>query len=414
MSDRERKNRSALPRRDFLQKAAAIGIAGGLGTSVLDALAAEPTATLPFANGERELVKYPEKRPLLRLSTRPPQLETPFEIFNEGIITPNDAFFVRYHLANIPASVDPVTYRIKIGGLVDTPLELSLNDLKTQFEPIEYIAVNQCSGNSRGFFEPRVTGGQAGNGLMGNAKWRGVPLRKILEKAGLQANAVQVTFNGLDGPVLPATPDFVKAFNVDDMMADDVMLAYSMNGEDLPMLNGYPVRLIVPGWYGTNWVKHVSDITVIDKVFNGFWMNPAYRIPNNPCACVEPGTAVKSSVPINRFDVRSFVTSLQSGATVKAGRETVVRGIAFDAGFGITDVALSTDGGRTWRAATLGKDMGKYSFREWKTSVKLSAGMHDIMVRAVNRIGQSQPTRPLWNPTGYMRNVVESVQVKAV
>jgi hypothetical protein len=119
-------------------------------------------------------------------------------------------------------------------------------------------------------------------------------------------------------------------------------------------------------------------------------------------------------VPINRFDVRSFVTSLQSGATVKAGRETVVRGIAFDAGFGITDVALSTDGGRTWRAATLGKDMGKYSFREWKTSVKLSAGMHDIMVRAVNRIGQSQPTRPLWNPTGYMRNVVESVQVKAV
>lgn len=396
-----------------MQKAAAVGIAGGLGGHLVDAIAGDQTQTLPFVNGTRELVKYPEKRPLLRLTTRPPQLETPFEVFNEGIITPNDAFFVRYHLANIPLSVDPDTYRIKIGGLVNTPLELSLEDLKTQFEPIEYVAVNQCSGNSRGFFEPRVNGGQAGNGLMGNAKWRGVPLRKILEKAGLQANAKQVTFDGLDGPVLPATPDFVKAFNVDDMMADDVMLAYSMNDADLPMLNGYPVRLIVPGWYGTNWVKHVSDITVIDKVFNGFWMNPAYRIPDNACACVEPGKAPKSTVPINRFDVRSFITSLHPGATVKAHRETVVRGIAFDAGFGITEVALSTDGGRTWRAATLGKDMGKYSFREWRTSVKLAPGSHELMVRAFNRIGQSQPAKALWNPAGYMRNVIESVNIKA-
>lgn len=414
MSVRDGQNRSALPRRDFLRKAVAIGIAGGLYTRMMDPLAAAPTATLPFANGERELVQYPEKRPLLRLTTRPPQLETPFEVFNEGVITPNDAFFVRYHLANIPLSIDPDTYRIKIGGLVNTPLELSLSDLKTQFDAIEYVAVNQCSGNGRGFFEPRVAGGQAGNGLMGNAKWRGVPLHRILEKAGLESTAKQITFNGLDSPVLPATPDFVKAFNVDDMMAADVMLAYSMNDADLPMLNGYPVRLIVPGWYGTHWVKHVSEITVIDNVFNGFFMNPAYRIPNNACACVAPGTAPQSTTPINRFDVRSFVTSLHPGATVKAGRDMEVRGIAFDAGFGITDVAISTDGGNTWRTTRLGKDLGKYSFREWRTSVRLPPGTHEIMVRAVNRIGQSQPMQPLWNPAGYMRNVVESVQVKAV
>jgi DMSO/TMAO reductase YedYZ molybdopterin-dependent catalytic subunit len=412
MTDKQHKDIPALTRRNFMQKAAAVGVAGGLGGHMLGALAAE-TATLPFANGQRDLVKYPEKRPLLLLTTRPPQLETPFEVFNEGVITPNDAFFVRYHLANIPTSVDPETYRIKIGGLVNTPLELSLNDLKTQFEPIEYIAVNQCSGNSRGFFEPRVNGGQAGNGLMGNAKWRGVPLHKIMEKAGIQKGGRQMTFDGLDAPVLPATPDYIKAFNIDDMMADDVMLAYSMNGEDLPMLNGYPVRLIVPGWYGTIWVKHVSEIKVIDDVFNGFFMNPAYRIADNACACVAPGTTPKSTVPINRFDVRSFITNLHPGARVKAGRETPVRGIAFDAGFGITDVAVSADGGRTWRAATLGKDMGKYSFREWMTSVRLPAGTHEIMVRATNRIGQSQPIKPLWNPTGYMRNVVESVQVKA-
>ena len=117
---------------------------------------------MPFANGERPLVRYPGKRPLIQLTARPPQLETPFSVFNESVITPNDAFFVRYHLAGIPLSIDPETFRIEVKGKVDQPLSLSLNDLKTGFEPVEIVAVNQCSGNSRGFFEPRVAGGQLG------------------------------------------------------------------------------------------------------------------------------------------------------------------------------------------------------------------------------------------------------------
>ena len=398
-------------RREFLRAAGSLGVGALLGTSTLRALAAD-TYMLPIANGERPLAQFPQKRPLILLTSRPPQLETPWEVFNEGVVTPNDAFFVRYHLAAIPTSIDADSYRISVKGKVATPLTLSLADLR-QMDAIEYYAVNQCSGNSRGFFEPRVAGGQLANGAMGNAKWRGVPLKAVLAKAGIQDGARQVKFDGLDGPVLQGTPDFDKALDVDHAMDGEVMLAYAMNDADLPMLNGYPVRLIVPGWYGTYWVKHLSEITVLDGVLSDFWMATAYRIPDNACACVPPGTAPARTVPISRFTIRSFVTSLRDGGTVPAGKPVTVRGIAFDGGFGIRDVALSIDGGRTWTSTALGRDLGRYSFREWQMTATFPAGMHEIKVRAVNAIGQSQPAEPLWNPAGYMRNVVETTRVRA-
>jgi sulfite dehydrogenase (cytochrome) subunit A len=374
---------------------------------------ADDATSLPFANGDRPMVRYPGKRPLIQLTSRPPQLETPFAVFNEGVITPNDAFFVRYHLAGIPLSIDPGAFRIEVKGKVDHSLSLSLIDLKTSFEPVEIAAVNQCSGNSRGFFEPRVAGGQLANGAMGNARWRGVLLKAVLDKAGIQAESRQVTFNGLDTPVLPETPDFVKALEIDHARDGEVMIAYAMNGEDLPWLNGYPVRLVVPGYYGTYWVKHLNEITVIDSVYDGFWMKSAYRIPNNSCACTEPGQAPAATVPIQRLNVRSFITNLTDGNKVKARTETLVKGIAFDGGYGITDVLLSSDAGLTWSAAKLGPEFGRYSFREWQTMMRLPAGKHELKVRAINRIGQTQPMAPLWNPAGYMRNAVETVRVHA-
>ncbi|CAG9170976.1 SorA family sulfite dehydrogenase catalytic subunit [Cupriavidus pinatubonensis] len=403
-------------RRKFLQGAGALMAQATLGATAFDAFAATPAkVTMPFANGERELVAFPQKRPLILLTSRPPQLETPFSVFNEGVLTPNDAFFVRYHWSGIPTSIDPQTYRLRVGGHVKAPLELSLADLKSLADPVEIVAVNQCSGNSRGLFDPRVNGGQLGNGAMGNARWTGVPLRKVLEKAGVQPGAVQVTFNGMDKPPLEGGPDFVKALNIDHALDGEVMLAWAMNGADLPMLNGYPLRLVVPGHYGTYWVKHLSDIQVVDKVFDGFWMASAYRIPANPCACVAPGMAPSATTPIGRFNVRSFITSLTDGAKVPTGRETVVRGIAFDGGYGIGEVGFSADGGRSWQSAKLGQDLGRYSFREWTAVLRPPRrGNLDLRVRAVNRAGQSQPMEALWNPPGYMRNVVESTRVTAV
>src|SRR5690349_10519768 len=174
---------SGLSRRAFLRTAGALSVS----LPMAQVLGADGTVRLPFENGERELVKYPQKRPMIRVTARPPQLETPFEVFNEGVLTPNDAFFVRYHLSGLPSTIDPATFRLTIGGLVDTPLTLSLADLKTGFPVQEIVAVNQCSGNSRGFFEPRVGGGQLGNGAMGNARWTGVPLKALLDRAGVKA-----------------------------------------------------------------------------------------------------------------------------------------------------------------------------------------------------------------------------------
>jgi len=389
-------------------------LAVGAGSRALAPLraAADETVALPFGNGERPLVAYPGKRPLLQMTARPPQLETPFAVFDADAITPNDAFFVRYHLADIPTAIDPLAFRVAVTGHVERPVELSLAEIKALPGRTEIAAVNQCSGNSRGFFEPRIAGGQIANGAMGCARWTGVPLKSLLDKAGVKAGAVQVSFGGLDGPVLPETPDFAKALPLGQANDGEVMLAWGMNGQDLPWLNGFPLRLVVPGYYGTYWVKHLNAVTVLDTPFEGFWMKSAYRIPDNPCACTEPGKAPDRTVPIGRLNIRSFVTNLADGAQVKTGR-VPLRGIAFDGGSGIKAVEISTDDGKTWSPARLGQDLGRYAFRAWKAEADLAPGPHALRVRATGNDGGTQPMEPRWNPAGYMRNVVETTRVRA-
>jgi DMSO/TMAO reductase YedYZ molybdopterin-dependent catalytic subunit len=386
---------------------------GGTAAFAMAGAARADTVTLPFGNGERPLVAYPQKRPLARLTSRPPQLETPFAVYGESLLTPNDAFYVRYHLADIPFDqIDQQSFRLAVKGLVRTELSLSLAELRAM-PSVEIVAVNQCSGNGRGFSQPRVAGGQAGNGLMGNARWTGVPLKAVLERAGVQPGAVEVSFNGMDGPASPATPDFVKSLSIAHAADGEVMLAWAMNGADLPVLNGYPLRLVVPGYYGTYWMKHLIDITVLDRPFDGFWMTGAYRIPDNDCACVAPGTAPAKTRPIGRFNVRSFITSLADGARVAAGAPVPLSGIAFDGGSGIARVAVSADDGGSWMEAKLGQDLGRYSFRPWSIPVTLPSGRHALKVRATSVAGETQPMEALWNPAGYMRNVVETIGVEA-
>src|SRR2546427_4111353 len=237
------------PRRTLLGGLGALGIAAFSGSLPAKAAEADSIA-LPFANGNRILTSsFPQKSNVILQRTRPPLLETPFEVFDQGVLTPNDRFYVRWHLANIPTSVDPATFRLDIRGHVNKAVSLTLDEIVKKFEQFEIIAVNQCSGNSRGFFNPRVPGGQWANGAMGNARWTGVPLKHLLEYAGVRANAVQVRFNGLDSGVIPATPDFMKSLAIDHALDGEVMVAYAMNGKPLPLLNGYPLRLVVPGWY---------------------------------------------------------------------------------------------------------------------------------------------------------------------
>jgi sulfite dehydrogenase (cytochrome) subunit A len=398
---------TTLDRRDFLRGLGATAAFAGVSTPRL-AGAADPIVA------GRPLVRYPEKTDLILLTSRPAQLETPMRYFDRAI-TPNEAFFVRYHTFPTPASVDLGAWRLRVGGRVDHPLELSLDELKAKFPRAALTAVAQCSGNSRGRFTPRVLGGQWGDGAMGNAEWVGARLRDVLAAAGVRQGSVQVTFEGLDKPAFPGVPQFVKSLDLARALEDaDVLIAYQMNGADLPMLNGYPVRLIVPGWYATYWVKHLTTIEVIDHTFEQFWMKPAYRIPDNACGCVEPGKAPARTVPIHRMTVRSFMAAPESGTRLPVGRPAALKGVAFDAGYGIREVQVSDDGGLVWRRAQLGPDLGRYSFREWSAAwTPARAGQHRLMVRAFNAIGESQGYEAIWNPAGYLRNVIETVEVEA-
>jgi Oxidoreductase molybdopterin binding domain/Mo-co oxidoreductase dimerisation domain len=249
---------------------------------------------------------------------------------------------------------------------------------------------------------------------MGNAKWTGVLLKDVLDRSGVKAGAVQVRFAGLDEPVVTDAPHFKKSLAIDHARDGEVMIAFAMNDEQLPLLNGFPLRLIVPGWYSTYWVKMLSDIEVLDKPDDNYWMAVAYTIPNTPHANIAPGQTGVKMVPINRMVPRSFFTNVAEGASFPVGTSVPVRGIALGGDTGVAKVELSSDVGKTWQPTTLGKDYGKYSFRQWETNVPLSEkGSHPLMVRCTNLAGDFQPSSPNWNTSGFMRNVIETVHLTA-
>ncbi len=364
-------------------------------------------------NSDENWVIPEGKDSMLLLSDRPPNVETPLKYFLKDY-TPNDVFFVRWHLSGLPASVDEDTFRLRIAGNVSKQIALSLNDLKTKFTPYTITALCQCSGNSRSFFDPRVPGGQWKNGAMGNAKWTGVKLKDILSLAGAKADSKEVSFNGLDMPPMPAIPDFQKSLSYDHANNGEVMIAYEMNGEPIPFLNGFPLKLVVPGWYATYWVGMLSDIQVHKETFDGFWMKKAYLVPKGvPYGKESPDSIATDMEPISVMDVRSLFVYPEPNESVPVGKQTDVQGVAFDGGFGITKVELSTDSGKTWQPANLGADLGKYSWRRWHYSFSPSQkGNYSLYVKATNAKGETQPIHQ-WNRSGYMRNEIEILPLKA-
>ena len=359
------------------------------------------------------LARYPQKTDLILLTDRPPQLETPLKYF-ETDLTPNDAFFVRWHLSGIPTSVDLQTFRLEVSGKVNKPLSLSMADLRKKFEPTSLVALCQCSGNSRSLFEPRVPGGQWGNGAMGNARWTGVRLKDVLDAAGVQAGAIQVGLRGLDEPAQPKTPPFEKSLQIDHARDGEVMIAYEMNGQPLPMLNGFPIRLIVPGWFATYWAKALTKLTVLDQPLKTFWMDKAYRIPDNPQANENPDKLAEATVPISVMPPHAIFLKPDVSAQFRTGQRVEVGGVASDGGSGIRKVEISNDGGKTWSDAELGPDLGKYSWRRWQAAWTPSTkGSYRLMVRATTNNGETQVTEQ-WNRSGYQRDVIEHVDVTVV
>ncbi|OLD76872.1 MAG: twin-arginine translocation pathway signal protein [Candidatus Rokubacteria bacterium 13_1_20CM_4_70_14] len=325
----------------------------------------------PYWNGVNPFVSYPQKLPLLRMTDRGIQLETPRPYFLTPF-TPNAAFYVRYHLDLIPNAVDLSTWRLSLEGNVERPLQIGFDELVKNFKAVSVAAVNQCSGNSRSRFQPRVPGAQWGDGGMGNARWTGVRLRELLASVGIKSGTVQLQFQGLDrgpGPAGKGADAVMKSLDLTDPTLDDALVAYLMNDEPLPMLNGFPIRLVVPGKFGVYWIKHLTWIRALTREDTNYWMAAAYR---------------PSGLPVR------------------------VQGIAFSGDGPVMKVEFSEDDGRNWVEATLGADHGPYSFRTWAHTWRPSrARKHVIAVRATDAKGNIQPDAPVWNPGGYLWNRVE-------
>ena len=398
-----------MKRRDFF-KTSIVASAAILGTGL-----SAGVTTQPIDNRAVSKMAFPEKRPLITYSDRPPLLESPRSTFTKAL-TPNDEFFVRWHLPDIPTHIDPDAYTIKIDGLVKNDLTISLKELKRDFEQVEVTAVLQCGGNSRSAFNPVAGGIQWGSGAMGCAKWKGVRLSDVLKRAGLSKDAKFIGFNGKDNAAYYESPNFVRELEVEELN-DHVILAYEMNGEDLPYLNGYPLRLIIPGYYSDSWVKMLSNITVTNKYKSLFFMDVAYRIPDNETESETPDNLFKPTKPITFMNVKSIIGYPENGMKVYHNSHVVVRGVAFDDGHGIAKVLISTDDGKTWRESLLKQEYGRYSFTEFRFAYKPTEyGEVNIMAKAVNRLGEEQPLAKdvLWNHGGYKFNGIDVVTIEVV
>lgn len=383
---------------------------------IASALAAPAAAQvdLGFAdNGLRPTARaFPQKGEMILQRSTPPLLETPLSVFNEHDFTPNNRFFVRWHYP-FPTSVDPAKHRLRIDGHVGKPLSLSLADL-ARLPRIAIAAVNQCAGNGRGLFNPRVAGAQWANGAMGNALWEGVRLKDVLALAGVKPGAVAVRCGGLDTPLVEAAPDFEKSLPIEHALTDDVLIAWGMNGQPLPLLNGFPLRLVVPGWYSTYWVKMLDSITVLDKADTGYWMAKAYLQPANALADIAPGASAGPRVPVTIMRPRAVITNIADNAKLPPHSFTPVQGVALGGDQGVKTVELSADGGRSWGPAQLGPDHGRYSFRRFLGALALPPGKHIILTRATNATGVTQPITQNWNPSGYNRAGIDPVRVEIV
>jgi DMSO/TMAO reductase YedYZ molybdopterin-dependent catalytic subunit len=362
-------------------------------------------------------VTEPQKVPLILLTDRPVQLETPRHYFRTAF-TPNEAFYVRWHLEGIPNAVDLKDWKLRIEGNVNKPLALTLPELMEKFTPVSLAAVNQCSGNSRSRLLPRVPGGQWGHGAMGNAMWTGVRLRELLDMAGIKGGSLEVQFQGLEtgqGPAGLGSKLFLKSLDLKNPVLDECVVAYLMNGEPLPMLNGFPVRLVVPGYFATYWTKCLTWIRVLDAPDENFWMKTGYRVPDTPRGNTTP-EEVKAgkvkTIPIERFPVRSFLISPDGSSKIPAGMNVTLRGIAFSGFAAVNRVEVSDDGGKTWLAAKLGENHGAYSFRTWESSwIAKSPARYSLAVRATDEKGNTQPDEPVWNPGGYLWNRIERQEI---
>lgn len=346
------------------------------------------------------------KEGLIVRSARFLDLEMPREFAN-SFITPVSHFFVRNHMHE-PSTLDASEWKLTIGGEVEKPLTLSLAELQ-KLESHTIVNALECAGNGRAFVEPHVPGIQWQKGGVGNARFSGARLTDILQRAGIKTSGKHVMFRGLD-EVPGKVPPFIRSIPIEKAMHPDTLVATRINGEPLPKHHGFPARALVPGWIGAASCKWLTEIKVLDKPFDGNFMNPGYRLPNS---AMKPGDALapENSHPVTTLNVKSLIATPSDEATIKS-RAVHVQGVAWAGEAEITRVDVSFDSGATWKAAQLGREKHKYAWRLWNFTFDApKPGSYTIMSRATDSQGRVQPAAPSWNPGGYLNNAVDQVKI---
>jgi DMSO/TMAO reductase YedYZ molybdopterin-dependent catalytic subunit len=367
-----------------------------------------PDGTLAVAH----FANLPGKRRLIELSDRPPNYASPVEVFND-VVTPNDRFFVRYHMDGVPTPPPVDTWTLTVGGdAAEKTVTLHWQDL-LDLPPNDVLAVCQCAGNRRGLAIPHVPGVQWPDGGMGCARWSGSTLSDILKRAGVKPNAQEVWFTGADIPPAPGIPLFQKSLPLAKAMEPSTLVATSMNNAPLPLLNGNPARLVVPGWVGTYWVKHLGRIEISSKPLDNFWMKTAYRVPTGlfPVQMAFTSQTTETTAPITDIVVNSLIADPLEGATVDRAGFTIT-GVAWDGGSGISRVEISFDGGANWQDALLERIQGRYAYRRFTLQTPwMRPGLYRVVCRATANSGEKQAVTLKANPGGYNNNVPRPIEI---
>ena len=353
-------------------------------------------------------IKIPGEDGMIVRSFRFVDLETPVEYLNTWL-TPVPHFFVRNHMHE-PSQFDPDSWRLTIGGEVDKPLTLTLGEL-SKLESHSVVNTLECAGNGRALHRPQVPGIQWGKGAVSTARFSGPRLRDVLQRAGIKPAGKHVMFRGLD-EIPGKVPPFIRSIPAEKALDADTLIATHMNGAPLTKHHGFPARALVPGWIGAASCKWLTEIKVLESEFAGNFMSPGYRFPNQP---VQPGDIVKpeDTHPLTALNVKSVISGPLDGANLKAGK-IAVHGAAWAGEASIVKVEVSSDGGASWNPASLGREQAHYAWRLWTYDWRAKGGDYTILSRATDSQGRTQPAIAAWNPSGYLYNALDRVNIHVV
>ena len=322
-------------------------------------------------------------------------------------ITPNDLFHILTTMADPLPTIDPAAWRLSVDGLVEQPVTLTYDQLKA-LPGRKVVAVLECAGNSRNSVSPPLERSHLGNGYVGNAEWLGVPLHRVLERAGVKSSAREVVLEGMDrGKPAFAQEEvpFAKSLPIEKALHPDTLLVYQMNGVPLPREHGGPVRAVVPGWYGTYHVKWLGRVGVIDRSFDGVFMTRAWRMRRRVDGLVRDEA-------VTQVAVKSLIVRPAADAKLTVGTHTVA-GAAWSGGKDIVSVQVSADGGRTWGFAQLVESPAMYAWRFWEFPWRVTQpGSYTLMARATDTSGAVQPFAYDLDSGGFAVNQVQPIKVE--